>query len=262
MKTTTPSARNQKKWDRRISSIGVLKDDKWTVVPLCKQQLLDIQPEDVLGDFRLCDVYRAGGGYDKFPQIYMNRFKKSINPKQFVVQLRGCHLCCPYCYVTKDGVWGEPREYTTAQLVDAYRSSGVDVFHLMGGSPALYLQHWGSIIQSIDGIFHSDLLCTEQEYQTDWLQRINRPKCLYAVNVKGVTSSDHLRNTGRPIYWRLFWRNLERVCTLNVPFYLTFTNPDMNHYAEFRVKLVKRFGEQVLNDSFIINIVNYNALMK
>ena len=43
----------------------------WKVVPICDYQKLDVRPEDLLdsGDFRKCETYRGGGGYDQFPKI-------------------------------------------------------------------------------------------------------------------------------------------------------------------------------------------------
>ena len=36
------------------------------VVPLCKKQLLEVTPSDILNDglYRKCNVYKSGGGYD------------------------------------------------------------------------------------------------------------------------------------------------------------------------------------------------------
>ena len=107
---------------------------KWKVVPLSLNQLRDVRKEDVLEDgiFRKCDTYRGGGGYDQFPIICEKRLGERRH-HQFVVQLFGCNLDCPYCYVTREGVWGEPIQITTEQLVQAFQRSVQEVFHLMGG---------------------------------------------------------------------------------------------------------------------------------
>ena len=118
---------------------------KWPVVPLCKNQLKDVRPEDVLnnGLYRKCDIYRGGGGYDQFNKIWEKRKGYRISPKQFVVQLAGCPLHCPYCYVTPDGINGKVVFKTTDEILTDYKDSNLQVFHLMGGAPALYLSHWG-----------------------------------------------------------------------------------------------------------------------
>lgn len=248
----------------------------WPVVPFCERQLLDIDPKDVLpgGVFRICDVYKSGGGYDKFPQICEKRFGRKVNPVQFVVQLRGCHLKCSYCYVTPEGIWGEDYiNFSPDSLIEEFllaRKSmniNMDVFHLMGGAPGLYLSSWPELIDllsSVDSnfIFHSDLLLTEKLYNIDELVDISQSNCLYAVNIKGVTPEDYKRNTGCSLDPFLLWENLNRLVMCNVPFYMTFTNPDMNHYDSFIERLCRTHGEETLKDSFIIDLIDYDALKK
>jgi hypothetical protein len=48
--------------------------------------------------------------------------------------------------------------------------------------------------------------------------------------------------------------------TAEVPFYLTFTNPDMSRYGEFCGRLRESFGEGILADSFIIPLIEYRAV--
>ena len=71
----------------------------WPVVPLCKAQLEDVNPLDVLngGLYRRCNTYKGGGGYDKFPEIWERRLGKGETKlnDQFVVQVQGCPLHCP-----------------------------------------------------------------------------------------------------------------------------------------------------------------------
>jgi uncharacterized Fe-S cluster-containing radical SAM superfamily protein len=243
----------------------------WKVVPLCEEQLLDIKPEDILPGkvFRVCDVYKSGGGYDKFPQICKKRLGIKTNPKQFIVQLYGCHLRCPYCYVTPNGVWGSYTNYTTDLLIKAFRSAEryldtkLDVFHLMGGSPALYIEKWPELIDALssDKIFHSDLLLTEKEYSFNTIMDISRPNCLYAVNIKGVTAEDYFNNTGGYEFpLDLFEYNLDLLIKCEVNFYITFTAPDMKNYYKYCQYLKQRFGKNILNDSFIIDVIGYDAV--
>lgn len=245
---------------------------KWKVVPFCEEQLLDIDPEDILpgGVFRICDVYKSGGGYDRFPEICNNRLKLDTNPKQFVVQLYGCHLSCTYCYVTQNGIWGDYIEYTSEELVDEFIKTGLveyklapDVFHLMGGSPALYIEHWPELIDKLDSrggfVFHSDLCLTEKRYDRHVLEAIARPNCLYAVNIKGVTPEDYRKNTNKDFDSSMFWFNLRNLYIAKVPFYLTFTNPDMEHYEMFLDRIKVSFSEELLKDSFVINLIEYEA---
>lgn len=241
---------------------------KWKVCPIQGRQLKDVREEDIFGDFRFCNTYRGGGGYDQFPIIAKRRgmsCRGNIG-LQFVVQLYGCKLRCPYCYVTEDGIRGEYKKYTSEQLLEAYeeafKTRQPGVFHLMGGAPALYNRMWPELVKIIpdDVIFHSDLMLTERKYNVNDLFKCNRRNTLYAVNIKGVTPENYLRNTGQEFPKKKFWSNLYRLATARTPFYLTFTNPDKNHLDEFKDDLVRRFGNSVLDDHFVIDLVEYNAL--
>lgn len=246
----------------------------WKVVPLCKEQLLDIDPKDVLpgGTFRFCDVYKSGGGYDKFPAIFERRTGKKTSPKQFVVQLYGCHLKCPYCYVTPNGVWGKPTYYHTDGLAKVFFTArkmvrnhfDIDVFHLMGGSPALYIEHWPELIDRLgEGVvFHSDLCLTEGWYEKAVLKQVARPNCLYAVNIKGVTLDNYRENTGMgdDVTVIMIMTNLHLLIENNVPFYLTFTNPDRERFDEYCDNLQEVYGSTILEDMIVIDIIDYDAV--
>ncbi len=243
---------------------------KWKVCPIQGRQLKDVRKEDIFGDFRICDTYRGGGGYDQFPKIATKRLDitrlKGDLAKQFVVQLYGCHLNCPYCYVTSDGVRGEVKEYTSEKLVFNFLDANFDyncklgVFHLMGGSPSLYIEHWHEILDVLPNtfIFHSDILLTEKLYPN--LSKLKRPNALYAVNIKGVTDEDHYTNTGKEINWRIFWANFDQLVLDGPSFYITFTNPDLRNLDWFKKILINRYGDWVLKDSFVIDLIKYDAL--
>lgn len=252
-----------------IFSAGMGKQLKanWKVVPICGYQKLDVRPEDLLngGHFRKCETYRGGGGYDQFPAIAMKRLGLQFEPhKQFIVQLYGCNLDCPYCYVTRSGIWGPYVEYNTTELVAAFVQSGQQVFHMMGGAPALYMEDWTEVIDRIHGwgfpVFHSDFLLTEKDYDPAVLADIaSYDGSLFAVDIKGVTPADFLKNTRKPLKESMFWANLDKVNQHGLKFYLTFTAPDRNHFFEFCDKLKERYGKQILDDSFVIDLIDYDA---
>lgn len=237
---------------------------KWKVCPIQGRQLKDVREEDLFGDFRLCNTYRGGGGYDQFPKICSKRFgipEKGLG-NQFVVQLFGCPLDCPYCYVTRDGVFGKVVRYTSEELVGRFRRSGAHVFHLMGGAPAIYLDRWKEIVELLDDgeIFHSDFLLAEKHYKLEWLIPLVKRNVLIAVDIKGVTPEDFEKNTNRPFYEKFFWYNFDMVVASGINFYLTFTNPDLSYIEEFKEDLVRKYGKKVLEDSFIIDLIDYEAL--
>lgn len=216
------------------------------IMPLCKAQLKDIRPEDLLfgGLARSCNTYRGGGGYDQFNKIYNKRYNVCISPKQFVVQLKGCPLRCPYCYVTTEGIEGTAVNITTEDLLYMFKTSGLQVFHLMGGAPALYLDQWKDIAYDVP-VFHSDFLLVEQKYRPEDL--INIPG-LHAVSFKEryLYTKEHIK---------LMWSNLATLLNCGVNFYITFTGKD-----EFSKEIKERFGTTILKDSFTIELINYKAL--
>lgn len=238
----------------------------WKVVPLCEKQLRDIREEDILNDglYRKCNTYRGGGGYDKFPEISKKYFGKEYF-NQFVIQLYGCTLSCPYCYVTEEGYWGKYTEISTDKLIKAYKESGQEVFHLMGGAPAIYLEYWERLIDKIPyGIFHSDLMLVEKIYTERMLESIDRQHCLYAVNIKGLTKEEFRNNTNKELNTNLFYNNLVKIIQHDIPFYLTFTNCDKAGYEQFWNFLSLLFSTVTINKlqekSFNIDLIDYEAL--
>ena len=232
---------------------------------LCSRQLRDINDSDILnnGLYRKCNVYKGGGGYDKFPLIYKQRIGNLDVHNQFVVQLRGCPLRCPYCYVTLDGVLtGECDYVNTEKLVTDFDNSGCSVFHLMGGAPALYIDHWPELLNQLNGkVFHSDLLLLEGEYKKDTLSKLSPySNSLYAVSIKGYTEEEFYRNTGVRFNRELFHKNLALIIEQNLPFYFTYTGMENSSIEAFSEYVIQNFGESYLKDSFSIDIIHYNAL--
>ncbi len=234
----------------------------WRVVPISEYQKLDVREEDLLneGHFRKCETYRGGGGYDRFPAICERRLGIRAH-EQFIVQLYGCNLDCPYCYVTRSGVHGAYIEYSTDALMMAFLESGQQVFHLMGGAPALYLDMWPDLLDQLSKqyVFHSDFLLSENVYKPSVLRRIaHHSNTLFALNIKGVNDIDYVRNTRKQPKHDLMIRNLDALVDAGVNFYITFTNPDQSNYESYCTSLDLRYPG-ILNDSFVIPLIEYNA---
>lgn len=244
--------------DAETTASRPLDRSKWPIVPLSVGQSRDVREEDILegGLYRRCNTYRGGGGYDLFPSYAEKRWGKAL-AHQFVVQLRGCNLDCFYCYVTRAGVWGEPIFRTSQEIWKAFRRTDQEILHLMGGAPALYLRHWPELLSLVEPpyVFHSDLMLTERDYDPGLLREIVSPQALYAVNIKGLTPEEHLRMTRRPLNEARRQRNLERLNTTGVPYYVTFTGiarDDANKWAE------KNLPEGI--DYYVIDLIDYDAL--
>lgn len=257
-------------WRKEVIRGGIMMYS-WKVVPLCEKQLRDVDKSDILKDglYRRCKTYKSGGGYDKFSNIYRKRsgvYSKQFTD-QFVVQLYGCPLKCPYCYVTDDGVNGNYISVDTDVLVNDFVMSGLDVFHLMGGAPALYIDHWVDILKNTCQRypFHSDMLLVESLYDTEVLKDIARYResSLFAVSVKGADHEEFLKNTG--VEWKasMFWQNLENLCKFDIPFYMTFTGMSDESIEKFKSQLhiaIPMYEALCLRDSFKIDLVHYAAL--
>jgi pyruvate-formate lyase-activating enzyme len=240
------------------------------VCPIQGRQLLDVRPEDIFEDFRICNTYRGGGGYDQFPAIAKKRglihsISKGDPGKQFVVQLHGCHLRCPYCYVTKDGIYGEYKTYKFGELLEAFwrahEVADVGTFHMMGGAPMLQHTYWDAIPMHLYPffLFTSDLLLTEGKYNEKSLYTMNMANTLFAINIKGVDEEDHFKNTGRKLDWKLFWSNFDKVVDVGLNFYLTYTNPGLG-LDNLKESIILRYGTDVLMDNFVIELKQYDAL--
>ena len=249
----------------------------WNVMRLCDAQLKDVNPHDVLckGLYRKCRTYHSGGGYDKFPDIYISRFGDFVSldrrdlSSQFVVQLKGCPLRCPYCYVTREGVeTGECVGVSTDKLINDFYKSRCSVFHLMGGAPAIYMDKWMDIILGLeDGyIFHSDLLLLEGEYDKEVVNSISYSgkNSLFAVSIKGSTCEEFRKNTGVDFNEELFWANFDIIVESKLDFYLTYTGMSKESIKRFEHKVKSWYGianaDWILKDSFPIQLVKYKAL--
>lgn len=245
---------------------------QWPIVPLSKGQLLDINPDDILADghFRMCNIYKGGGGYDKFPEIAKGLWGSSDYNRQFIVQLYGCNLDCPYCYVAREGVWGSTVKYTSEQLVEIFNKTNGNVFHLMGGAPALKMNYWPGLLRELEAIgkegwiFHSDLMLTEREYTKESLRAITHDNALYAVNVKGVTQESFLRNTRKNLDFHRFWKNLGLLVESYVQCYFTFTGLPPDEISSFWDMFAVSFGPEIyevyMETSYFIPIIEYEAM--
>ncbi len=242
----------------------MLLDYDFPVVPLCKAQLKDVNPVDVLmGEmFRICNVYKGGGGYDKFPAIAYKRTGIKTD-KQFVVQLKGCPLKCSYCYVTPEGINGIAEFYASERLVKIFdtclHTDDTKVFHLMGGAPALYIDYWHHIIEKLPNgtLFHSDLMLIENDYSVVDFEPLKASNCLYAVSIKGNNAEEFFEQTRTKLDEALFWKNFDTIVDSGISFYITFT--DINP-AEIYQQIADRYGLDVLEDSFTIKKVEYEAI--
>ncbi len=79
------------------------------------------------------------------------------------------------------------------------------------------------------------------------------------MDIKGTTPEDYEKNTRKPLKHRLFWNNLKKMVDHKINFYITYTNPDEAHRPAFEYKLKYNFGANILEDSFVIPLIEYDA---
>ncbi|MCP4572658.1 MAG: radical SAM protein [bacterium] len=236
--------------------------------------MLDVNTEDVLegGLYRKCNTYKGGGGYDSFPKLAESRFGPGDYHFQFIVQLYGCNLDCPFCYVTRAGVWGHYKVISTSELVAAFNRAPCNVFHLMGGAPALAMRQWPQLLEELastageNWVFHSDLMLTEAQYNESILDDVSHDRALYAVGLKGLSEKTYRANTRKAFSSKLIWSNLDRIEKHKVPYYFTFTNVPTAERRSFWGDIENRYGrarmKQLRQDALVIPLIVYNAESK
>ncbi|HEC66693.1 MAG TPA: radical SAM protein [bacterium] len=240
----------------------------FSIAPLQHPQLLDVKEEDLVleGECRV-HSFDPGRLTDYLPRIIKKRMGKIVL-EQFVVQLNGCHLRCPYCYVTEAGYLVSENKiirYTAEELVQIFlKQTEADIFHLMGGAPALYLKHWPELLDALPDnfIFHSDFTLTEGKYDKVILQEIARPNAIYAVNWKGMSLEEFEANTTVRPDPNLFYDNINLLVEAGVNFYCTFTNCDPVGIGNLidRWEKGNKIPSSIWEDSFSIDLVQYDAL--
>lgn len=230
---------------------------KWPLIPLCRRQMKDVHKDAVWGNglYHLWDT--NAGHHDEFPQVAKKRGIKGKDLNmQFVVQVKGCPLRCEYCNVTKKGVHGDATIADPVEIMVNFKESTCKVFHLSGGAPAIYLEHWRELAERIPAnkIFHSDFILVEREYKPEWLQGLDKKNFLFAVNLK---SQKHL---GINFDWPLALYNLSLLRDAGMNYYVTFTGMTNKEY-EFYIRWMVNCGfGDCLRDSFRIPIKQYRSM--
>lgn len=239
--------------------------DTILVMPICERQRRDVREQDLvywnslpLG--RFCTITNAGGGYDRFRDLYLARNGVDTGDTHLILQVYGCTMECPWCYVTPDGIWGDAKTASACLLhvkdiASIVRNTNAKVFHLMGGAPALYLDVWADLIQELPAgvVFHSDFLLNESLYREDVLADIAATSTLqlHAVSCKPFA----------PLT-RFQLENLFRLWKAKIPFYLTYTGGKQDRMWDLHKQRILDFGipASVLEDAFVIPLKHYRAL--
>lgn len=132
----------------------------------------------------------------------------------YVIQLAGCPLDCPYCYV--DNL--EANTYFSAvSLVESYKAVrfeastkfgvSLKVLHVMGGAPAVYCEFWPKLRMELDEqglddvIIFSNVILVENWFHgvEPWLY-MNIQNFIVEGCLKGTNRKNFIRNTGHDLF--------------------------------------------------------------
>ncbi len=251
------------------------------IMPIGEIQKTDIRDEHRLGYFRICasfkDIKRQKG-FDRFPHFAVNLFGKTLEHWNYhlIVQLRGCPLKCPFCYVDDEGLRIlPPHNLPIKDLVLQAKSiiakdKRLHVFHLMGGAPAMYVNSWDKILNIMnenkmsDIIFHSDIVLVEPDivpgFFTSLRKTAKHPNHLIAICIKGINEKNLIENSGvKNLIYIKYINNLRKVIDTGINFYLTLVNPDINDLPVFLDYLIKEYGSGITNKIQLLQIKTYNV---
>lgn len=182
----------------------------------------------------------------------------------FIVQVAGCPLKCPYCYVDnlKTDLF-----MTADELVDKFISFKkevelrfsikVNVFHFMGGAPALYCDFWKELRDSLDEhglkevILFSDVILVENYFtkKTPW-EYIYLHHFIITGCLKGTNKENFIINTGFDLFQQALVELKNYIYFKN--FYLTLIGFDEKSLADVYDIIPK-------NKIDFLNIVNYEV---
>lgn len=236
------------KIDIERSSGIVFYDD---VVRICTV-VKDKKAHDNRGDkspFRMAKIF--GGNW----QDYNNHF---------IVQVAGCPLKCPYCYV--DNLKADLL-MTAKELVSRFIkfkketepkfNIKLKVLHFMGGAPAIYCEFWKELRNSLDKkglkdiILFSDVILVENYFfkNKPWkflkLHHFILTGCL-----KGTNKDNFIKNTGYDLFQQSLKELKNYLSAKN--FYLTLIGFDAKNLLEI-YKIIPK------DKIDFLNIINYEV---
>jgi uncharacterized Fe-S cluster-containing radical SAM superfamily protein len=207
------------KIDIENSSGIVFYDDDARICTVIKQP----ESKDERGDkspFRMANLF--GGNW----QDYNNHF---------IVQVSGCPLSCPYCYV--DNLKPD-RFYTSKELVNKFihfkkQFNNINVFHLMGGAPGVFCSVWPDLRSeldlsgSTDVILFSDVIFVEEFFfnKKPW-DFLNIKNFLLTGCLKGTNRKNFFDNTKHDLFENALNELKHYIDYSN--FYLSLINYDEN----------------------------------
>lgn len=181
---------------------------------LGKLQKIDVEKSGRLHDDygRICQVVQSPNWHGDLSPCRMAKFQNIDNfelfDKQFVVQVAGCPLKCPFCYVDN---FKMDKFFTADELVTKFaefrkQEPNLNVFHLCGGCPARYSEFWLNLRKSLDEngfwrvILLSDVIFVENHFYNvkpwETIRKMHPYNFFIVGCLKGTTKQNFIKNTG------------------------------------------------------------------
>jgi sulfatase maturation enzyme AslB (radical SAM superfamily) len=196
---------------------------------------------------RVCTIIKDDGAYDnrndrspyRMAELFGGNWKDYNN--HFIIQVAGCPLKCWYCYIDN---LKKDIEMSAQEMVDMFiefrkdikQKFNVDlnVFHFMGGAPAIYCEFWPILRETLDKnnlkniILFSDVIFVETYfYNVKPWNYMDLDNFIVVGCLKGTNKKNFKENTGKDLYSEALSELSNYIKFEN--FYLTLINYDKNH---------------------------------
>ncbi len=197
---------------------------KVPIAKIGKTQKIDVEKSSgiVFHDniARICTVVKDKEAHDdrgdkspyRMAEIFGGDWQDYDN--HFIVQVAGCPLNCPYCYV--DNLKAD-LSMNADELVDKFIefkkkvepkfNIKLKVFHFMGGAPAIHCEFWKELRDSLDKkglkdtVLFSDVILVENRFLKNkpW-EFLNLHHFILTGCLKGTSKENFIKNTGSDLF--------------------------------------------------------------
>lgn len=190
---------------------------------------------------RICTVVKPNGGIgDRSPYRMAEMFGGEWQDynNQYVIQVAGCPLDCPYCYVDN---LEEDTYWTAVSVVENFLAfrwqfraeyhESLKVLHFMGGAPGIYCAFWPELRAEMDLCGLENVILFTNVILVEWRLRGVLPWHFMTLHnfvvegcLKGTSRKNFIRNTRCDLFEDAVSELREYVPYEN--FYLTLINYD------------------------------------
>ena len=225
-----------------VIKMSVYKNDHFEISkigPLQKLDLLDSECVPIYSKYGRVHRVKKHNGLDAInddsPIRLSDMFNRPMDSlsNHFIIQVAGCELDCPVCYVDNKN-WDTT--FNAQDLVDEFTKfkrvvPSLNVFHLMGGNPGRFASGWSILREELNSrtykniILLTNVLFIENELYANipWT-KLELDNFVIAGCLKGTNKQNFIDNTGKD-YFDVAIKELKNYVKFK-NFYLTLLNPD------------------------------------